>query len=193
MFKVIVASAVLLCVVVLVNGHGMVLEPVARMSRWRFDWQAPANYDDNGQFCGGYTVQWQQNGGKCGFCGDNYADKAPRSSELGGGQFGTGVIVKEYSQGGVMPVSIQITANHLGFFFFRLCNLDKYKTESEECFEENKLSVVNGNELYYLNSRLEGFYNTTLQLPAGVKCEHCVFQWTYNTGEISLNYHNSID
>lgn len=40
-----------------VDGHGMVLEPVARGSRWRFDSTAPINYDDNGNFCGGFYVR----------------------------------------------------------------------------------------------------------------------------------------
>jgi len=37
-------------------------------------------------------VQWYQNGGKCGECGDNYALKRPRPNE-NGGTFGTGIIV----------------------------------------------------------------------------------------------------
>jgi len=37
-------------------------------------------------------VQWFQNDGKCGECGDNYALKRPRPNE-NGGTFGTGIIV----------------------------------------------------------------------------------------------------
>jgi hypothetical protein len=37
-------------------------------------------------------VQWYENGGKCGECGDNYALKRPRPNE-NGGTFGTGIIV----------------------------------------------------------------------------------------------------
>lgn len=39
-----------------VSGHGMVLEPVNRASRWKFNDSAPINFDDNGLFCGGYQV-----------------------------------------------------------------------------------------------------------------------------------------
>lgn len=36
------------------------------------------------------------NGGRCGLCGDNFADATPRAHELGG-RFGQGVIVKRFS------------------------------------------------------------------------------------------------
>ncbi|KAJ8967647.1 hypothetical protein NQ317_016538 [Molorchus minor] len=36
-----------------VVGHGMMLQPVNRASRWRFDPTAPIDYDDNQSFCGG--------------------------------------------------------------------------------------------------------------------------------------------
>lgn len=36
-----------------VYGHGMVMDPVNRASRWRLDPSAPADYEDNQQWCGG--------------------------------------------------------------------------------------------------------------------------------------------
>jgi hypothetical protein len=39
-----------------------------------------------------FQTQWDQNGGKCGECGDNYALKRPRPNE-NGGTYGTGIIV----------------------------------------------------------------------------------------------------
>lgn len=39
-----------------VFGHGMLMDPVGRGSRWRYDKTAPKNYDDNGNFCGGGAV-----------------------------------------------------------------------------------------------------------------------------------------
>lgn len=39
------------------NGHGMMLDPVMRTSRWRFNKTAPINYNDNGVWCGGYQVR----------------------------------------------------------------------------------------------------------------------------------------
>ena len=37
-------------------------------------------------------VQWNENDGKCGECGDDYALKRPRPNE-NGGTFGTGIVV----------------------------------------------------------------------------------------------------
>lgn len=38
-------------------------------------------------------VQYAINNGKCGVCGDNYADPQPRANE-NGGKYGTGTIVR---------------------------------------------------------------------------------------------------
>lgn len=50
---------VLLCSVLITNvyGHGMMLEPVGRQSRWRYDSTAVPNYTDNELFCGGAFVK----------------------------------------------------------------------------------------------------------------------------------------
>ena len=52
-------GVVVITTIDVVNGHGMLLEPVGRASRWRFDSSAPANYDDNGVNCGGYGVSYR--------------------------------------------------------------------------------------------------------------------------------------
>lgn len=54
MFKIFVV----LCSVLVANvyGHGMMLNPVGRQSRWRYDSSAPPNYTDNELYCGGITV-----------------------------------------------------------------------------------------------------------------------------------------
>lgn len=41
-----------------VAGHGMVLDPVNRSSRWRYDSTAEPNYDDNQLWCGGLGVRF---------------------------------------------------------------------------------------------------------------------------------------
>lgn len=40
-----------------VIGHGMMLEPVSRGSRWRFNSSSIADYEDNQGYCGGFTVR----------------------------------------------------------------------------------------------------------------------------------------
>lgn len=41
---------------VLVSGHGVIMEPVGRASRWRTNSSAPVNYNDCGNYCGGFSV-----------------------------------------------------------------------------------------------------------------------------------------
>lgn len=86
-----------------VSGHGMLIDPVGRASRWRFNNTAPTNWDDNELFCGGFGVHHLTNGGRCGLCGDNWLDPTPRNHELGG-RFGEGVIVKTYTRGSLIDV-----------------------------------------------------------------------------------------
>lgn len=51
---------VLVCFLVVapicIMGHGMVMDPVNRASRWRVDPSAPADYNDNQQWCGSLGV-----------------------------------------------------------------------------------------------------------------------------------------
>lgn len=37
-------------------GHGMMLEPIGRASRWRIDETAVVNNNDDGLYCGGLAV-----------------------------------------------------------------------------------------------------------------------------------------
>lgn len=166
----------------LIAGHGMVLDPIARGSRWRCSGKAPRNYDDNGLFCGGFSTMWNQNGGKCGLCGDNYADETPRMNELGG-VYGDGEIVQIYPKGAVIEVKVMITANHLGHFEFNLCDLDEAAgNETEECYGQYPLLDAKGNREWYLRSAATGEYLVQVQLPQNLTCEHCSLQWTYVAG-----------
>ncbi|XP_055852303.1 uncharacterized protein LOC129916410 isoform X2 [Episyrphus balteatus] len=158
----------------------MMLEPVSRGSRWRTDRTAPANYDDNGLYCGGYAVQWSAYAGKCGICGDSYGDKMPRPHEIGG-TYGQGVIVGKYKAGQELDVSIKITQNHKGYFVFQLCNMDS-QPESERCYSDNPVQVKEGGYKHYLNSDENRFYNTTIILPPKFTCKKCGLRWIYNTG-----------
>jgi hypothetical protein len=48
-----------------------------------------------------FTVQWEQNSGKCGTCGDAYHLKTPRPHESGG-DYGKGIITRRYAAGQVI-------------------------------------------------------------------------------------------
>lgn len=164
-----------------ISGHGYLWDPINRASRWRTDRLAPVNYNDNGLWCGGYGVQWNsENAGKCGLCGDNYSDPTPRSNELGG-TFGQGVITKSYKAGSVIEVTARITANHKGYLYFKICNVD-VEPESEACFERYQLKTSTGADTYTLPSSSAQDFPVSLRLPAGLTCKHCVLQWTYVAG-----------
>lgn len=170
---------VLASLVACIAGHGMLMDPVNRLSRWRVDNSYPREYTDNQGFCGGYAVQWQNNGGRCGLCGDPYQDSAPRRAELGG-DFGQGVIVKTYKKGQVIETSNRITANHYGFISWQLCNLD-VKIESEDCFSQYQLATTSG-EINWTIPTSTGDFKVQLQLPSKLVCNHCVLRWTYTAG-----------
>lgn len=63
----------------------------------------------------------------------------PRSHEHGG-RYGQAVIVRTYKMNADIEIGVELTANHQGYFEFRICehNLAK-QPETEECFDRNLL------------------------------------------------------
>ncbi|KAM7360666.1 uncharacterized protein ACRADG_006794 [Cochliomyia hominivorax] len=164
----------------LVCGNGMLIKPPGRSSRWRFDKSAPVNIDDDAARCGEFTVQWHQNEGKCGLCGDNYKDTPPRANEMGGKYGGSDVIVATYENVFSVNFGAYITHNHSGYISYDLCSVDKSHKESEECFAKNRLKFADGSDKYKIKK--EGFVDATVILPKGLSCDHCVLRWTYTAG-----------
>ena len=66
-------------------------------------------------------TQWEQNDGKCGVCGDNWADPEPRDHE-DYGKFDNGYIVQNYLAGQLIEVQVCYCANTLKIFFSQLTN-----------------------------------------------------------------------
>ncbi|XP_063231782.1 uncharacterized protein LOC134536127 [Bacillus rossius redtenbacheri] len=186
------ASATLLAVwAAEAAAHGMLWWPANRGSMWRFGYKTPVNYDDNGLFCGGFSVQWEQNGGRCGECGDDYSLPRPRPNE-NTGQFGTGVVVARLARGQAFNASVRLTANHLGYFQFKLCPLrGATELETQACFDAHPLPVLGATDYkYHVPSADPGTFSVGLQLPPLVACERCVLQWTYTTGNSWGNCNN---
>ncbi|XP_055905815.1 uncharacterized protein LOC129941255 isoform X1 [Eupeodes corollae] len=183
-----------------VIGHGMLLDPVSRSSRWRYDESAPKNYEDNMLNCGGadlsfatnfyfiftflmsfiFQVMWGTNAGECGLCGDDYSLPTPRPNELGG-TFGEGVITKQYVNESQVELGIQVIVNHMGFFYFDICNLDEFHEESEDCFKENPILLADGSDKFYIDETV-GWLNATVIFPPELNCMHCVLRWNYVAG-----------
>ncbi|KAH6926995.1 hypothetical protein HPB50_024974 [Hyalomma asiaticum] len=166
------------------QGHGRLMEPPSRSSMWRFGFKTPPNYNDNELFCGGYAVHWQQNGGKCGVCGDPWHQRQPRNNEAGG-KYAKGIIVRRYKRGDVMKASVQLTANHRGFFEFRLCPVNDPKVAAtDECMSKHPLTMADdasGSTRYMVDPRKRDF-NLRLKLPEDMTCSQCVLQWSYTAG-----------
>ncbi|XP_076312351.1 uncharacterized protein LOC143225968 [Tachypleus tridentatus] len=125
----------------------------------------------------------ERNGGKCGICGDAWNDPQPRKNEAGG-VYGKGIIVRKYQSGQEITVKVQLTANHKGFFEFKLCpNNNPRKVATQECLDRYPLALADGSGYKYIvpNNRAET-YSVQLRLPSGLTCTQCVFQWTYTAG-----------
>merc|ERR1712098_378762 len=170
----------------LVWGHGMLTDPPARNAMWRYGYTNPVNYNDNELYCGGFSIQWNQNEGKCGVCGDNFADPEPRPHEAGG-RYGNGIIGRRYTMGQTIDIEIDISAHHWGHFELKICPVDgKKSVATQECFDKHPLTLADNqrSHQYYipLDSPKITKFNYKVVLPYGLTCSQCVMQWTYYTG-----------
>jgi hypothetical protein len=106
----------------------------------------------------------------------------PRDNDEGG-KYGLGVIVRNYTQGALVPFQVTLTAAHNGFFEFRLCADKKTKNElvTQDCLDKHLLTLIDGTTRSY-KTKTAGVYNFLVQLPLDVTCQYCVIQWTYATG-----------
>ncbi|XP_076824802.1 uncharacterized protein LOC143470513 isoform X1 [Clavelina lepadiformis] len=176
-----------------VDGHGRLLNPPSRASMFRFKLSDPhllpyrdiikANYNDMGLNCGGRYTQIQ-NKGKCGICGDPY--NAVTKPHEAGGKFALGIITRKYVAGDIINVTVEITAEHKGYFEFRLCPWnDVREAVTQECLNKHILSYANGNTKFYLPNdpaKARGLHDLKLKLPDDVTCKQCLLQWRYRTG-----------
>ena len=125
------------------------MEPPSRASMWRVGFPTPRDEDDNQSYCGGFGVQFGRNEGRCGICGDSW-DADPREHEAPFGKFANGIITKTYKQGSLIPVIVDITANHQGHFEFKLCaNNDPFFDPDQSCFDRVRLSTGKEDEFDY--------------------------------------------
>lgn len=166
-----------LLIKIYVISHGYMEYPIQRSSLWRIDKTSPINYDDNGLNCG-----WKRlyNQTQCGMCGDNINEKPPRKNEIGG-KFYNNKLVMVYSN--MIDIKIKITANHKGYFNFYLCNLDINIIETPDCFikiNEEKFNVLSNINYYEFS------------IPVNMKCDHCVLQWVWITGNNGNSKFNEI-
>lgn len=95
------------------------------------------------------------------------------------------MITRNYRVGSVIKTSVQLTANHKGYFVFKICPaISSIREVTQSCLDSNPLKVINSpNPLrYYVPDKLSRVFNVTLRLPPTLTCQRCVIQWTYTTG-----------
>ncbi|ROT74822.1 hypothetical protein C7M84_006684 [Penaeus vannamei] len=162
-------------------GHGRLMDPPARNAMWRLGYPNPVNYNDNELYCGGFVVQYQQNDGMCGVCGDNYVDDIPRPHEAGG-LYANGIIGRRY----VINIEADLTTNHKGYMEVRLCpNNDPRKIITEDCLNQYVLPLEDTHETRFVipqDSKKSEIFKWRVKLPEGVTCSHCVLRWKYFAG-----------
>ena len=129
-----------------------------------------------------FQNQWNTNDGKCGICGDPW--QGPRENEAGG-KYALGIITRQYKTSSQIPVIVEVTAPHKGWFEFRICKNDNVmKAASQACLDEYLLTVVNSGTRYHVTFDYPMDYDLVVQLPKGLECKQCVFQWKYNAGTL---------
>ena len=87
----------------------------------------------------------------------------------------------------VIGIAVEITAQHGGWFEFRICpNNDVHTPATHECLNQHVLSRADGsgNRVFMRIGGPQGFHNTTLRLPSGLTCTQCVLQWKWHTGRL---------
>ena len=101
-------SSVAICVaglISLVAGHGYIADPAARQFCSRSIKKCTeVHWTPDELNCGGFSVQNDQNGGKCGVCGDAYHHKNP--AFVYPGKYAKGVITGVYKEGQQIDVKV---------------------------------------------------------------------------------------
>lgn len=165
-----------------VKGHGRLIEPAARNAMWRFNYKNPRNYNDMGLNCGGFTNQFERQGGRCGVCGDPW--EGPRDHEAGG-KYARGVVARQYQVGAFINVTVQLTSNHGGYFEFRLCPVnDPTKRVTQACLNRHVLNIIGHGTRYFITSKQGSVtLETAVMLPPNLQCSQCVMQWKWVAGQ----------
>ncbi|KAK7871591.1 hypothetical protein R5R35_001785 [Gryllus longicercus] len=170
-----------------VEGHARLMDPPARNSMWRLGFPNPVDYDDNELYCGGWSVQHQQNGGRCGVCGDPWNQREPRAHEAGG-KFAKGIIGRRYTVGQDITIEVDLTSNHYGYFEAKICpnNNPRYEA-TQECFDRYPLYVSGTRDVAMQippDTPKKAYLPYRVRLPPYLTCTQCVIQWTYYTGNM---------
>lgn len=87
-------------------------------------------------------------------------------------------------------MEVDLTANHLGNFQFKICPQNDITTPvSQECLDQHVLEIAGKPGVTkYEPGTAVGSHIVKLALPADMTCEQCVIQWHYTSGMVKLLY-----
>lgn len=137
---------------IFVDGHARLLEPPARNVLWRLKPDLSPIYDDSQLFCGGFgvslwktmkfhtliqkmifkwskQVQHVENQGKCGVCGDSYAE--PHKWFEKRGFACNNFTTRAYSPRSRLDVIVDVLTNHGGKFSFQICYRNSFNQQGK--------------------------------------------------------------
>ncbi|KAI3384880.1 hypothetical protein SNEBB_010570 [Seison nebaliae] len=136
--------------------------------------------------CGGVDVQWNENDGKCGVCGDAY-NSPKKMHEPGGEMFNNGIITETYKSGEWIPVQVKVIQffkaikHSAGWMEFRVCE-SKDGSVTQECLDKNILTIKDHGERVDVPLGVD-MLKLEVKLPTGFVCDRCVFQWQYQEAD----------
>ncbi len=195
-----------------VRAHGFLARPASRnlLASEVMGYSCPHCLNGGGvdEVSQGGALQWPR--GLRTLSGDRVSDESPRAFEAGG-EFYTGSVGGNYTQGSIVDFRVTLTTNHNGRFLFRICRVpggydDAVKMEAnelnEQCLDQNVLRQANvkgaqmpGEPWFYTLPEDAGKsveYEMPYQLPQDLVCDgvdsHCVLQWywlTFNSCQTS--------
>ncbi|CAG0888711.1 unnamed protein product [Cyprideis torosa] len=106
----------------------------------------------------------------------------PRPNEAGG-TYANGIIVRKYRKNSSIKIVIELTANHRGFFEFRLCpNNNVKKLATQRCLDKYLLRRTDGIGARFYPGEGNKTFLVRYNLPKDVLCNQCVLQWRYVAG-----------
>jgi len=155
------------------RAHGFLADPAAR------------NVQHNSDYCpsclnaGGPGVVFAHGRhARYGVCGDPW--NRPKHHEEGGKYATPPRVAGRYRAGGTLDAKVILTANHGGRWSLRLCPNPKRVTQ--RCFDRFLLRRADGRGPFTPVPGETSVFRVTYRLPKGVRCERCVLQWHYETG-----------
>lgn len=164
------------------RGHGYLAGPAARNVQRNTDW-CPQCLNAGGP----WTVYARGRPARYGVCGDPW--NAARRHEAGGSKATPPRLAATYRAGQTFVAKVVLTANHLGRWSLRLCPVPRGASAAAEraavtqaCFDKHLLRRADGRGAFTPVPGGASTFAVKYVLPKGLRCERCVMQWTYETG-----------